>query len=695
MGKIITLGGERLGSEGKMKEYLHGYGRSSHNIGKIVTTDQAAGTLVPYFCDVATNGTTYYIDIATKVHTLPTVGPLFGLFKHQIDVFSIPIRLYIGALHNNALGIGLKMSEIKLPKVRVNATEGDENKIAQDSLLAYTGIRKMGTALGTGERLWPGIHILAYWDIYKNYYANKQEEIGYVITGSKNKAVNVELQNTEGEELSSSTTDTQTWTNDVKIEGTNYILQITYNNVANENSARQARVLLQELIDWKLEFNEKSQKYIAVPIYHTAKIDLSNEELWSAEQVNDNNPGKTWIFRPRDVKAWTSLEKNKVDNQFYGIYALAEYQALTNELQEGIVLNEFELSNIDKMREAILQTPKTTEFRFPQISNNTFILPYTAHIGNTGGIPIKSLSQTGLGIKTYLSDRFNNWLSTEWIDGTTNGINEITSVDVSDGKLSMDALILSKKMFNMLNRIAVSGGSYNDWQEAVYGVSTIRMAESPMYCGGMSSEIVFDEIVSSSAFEAGGEEQALGTLAGKGTDRGTRGGKSIKVNIEEPSMLMIIGSITPRVTYSQGNKWWTMLDTMDDLHKPELDQIGFQELVTEEFAAEDTQLQNVGGVLIPKFKSVGKQPSWIEYTTNTNESFGDFSANEALEWMVLNRKYHFNNLGELQDATTYIDPTIYNSAFADTKLTAKNFWVQIAFDITARRKMSAKQMPNL
>ena len=89
-------------------------------------------------------------------------------------------------------------------------------------------------------------------------------------------------------------------------------------------------------------------------------------------------------------------------------------------------------------------------------------------------------SQQGLGIKTYLSDMFNNWLSTEWIEGT-NGIAELTAVDVSDGTLKIDALILKRKMFDMLNRVAVSGGSYNDWQEAVYGVRTTRMAESPIY----------------------------------------------------------------------------------------------------------------------------------------------------------------------------------------------------------------------
>ena len=90
-----TLGGDRIRSESKMEVYLPNFGRSSHNVGKIIRTSQACGTIVPYWCQIGLDGTTFYIDITTKVKTLPTTGPVFGSFKHQIDVFVIPIRLYI------------------------------------------------------------------------------------------------------------------------------------------------------------------------------------------------------------------------------------------------------------------------------------------------------------------------------------------------------------------------------------------------------------------------------------------------------------------------------------------------------------------------------------------------------------------------------------------------------------------------
>jgi len=50
---------------------------------------------------------------------------------------------------------------------------------------------------------------------------------------------------------------------------------------------------------------------------------------------------------------------------------------------------------------------------------------------------------------------------------------------------------------------------------------------------------------------------------------------------------------------------------------------------------------------------------------------------------------------EEQAKAFFGDPSKYNFIFAETQLDAQNFWAQIGVDITARRKMSAKIMPNL
>ena len=58
--------------------------------------------------------------------TSPTVGPLFGSYKVQLDIFEIPLRLYNAKLHMNKLGVGMDMSKILLPQVdiHVNNTTG-------------------------------------------------------------------------------------------------------------------------------------------------------------------------------------------------------------------------------------------------------------------------------------------------------------------------------------------------------------------------------------------------------------------------------------------------------------------------------------------------------------------------------------------------------------------------------------------
>lgn len=279
-------------------------------------------------------------------------------------------------------------------------------------------------------------------------------------------------------------------------------------------------------------------------------------------------------------------------------------------------------------------------------------------------------------------------MKTDWITGP-GSISDITAVNTENGFFTIDTLNLANKVYNMLNRIALSGGSYNDWVTTVYDGKHFMAPETPMYQGGLSKEIVFQEVVSNAASDA----QPLGTLAGRGVlSKKHKGGKSI-INVKEPSYLMGIVSITPRLDYSQGNTWDTTLKTMDDFHKPALDEIGFQDLIQEQMAWWTTNYGSGQWVQ----KSAGKVPAWINYMTAVNQVRGNFAIRGNEMFMTLNRRYEKSLAGgpNIDDLTTYIDPVKFNNIFAETSLDAQNFWVQIAVNITARRKMSAKIIPNL
>ena len=145
---------------------------------------------------------------------------------------------------------------------------------------------------------------------------------------------------------------------------------------------------------------------------------------------------------------------------------------------------------------------------------------------------------------------------------------------------------------------------------------------------------------------------------------------------------MGIVSITPRVDYSQGNKWDVNLETIDDLHKPALDAIGFQDLITDQMAWFDTRFNLDGQTKI--FRSAGKQPAWINYMTNVNQVRGNFAEQTDQMFMTLNRRYeseYFEGQVRIKDLTTYIDPSKFNHVFAYTRRDAQNFWTQIGVNI--------------
>ena len=652
-----TLGGNRLGSGAGTQIETKGFQRSSHDMGYIWKSSASAGTLIPFMVEPILPGSSMDIDLETIVMTQPTIGPLFGSYKIQLDVFLCPIRLYNAYLHMNALNIGLDMNQIKLPQMHLTAESfifdkhgyiDDNSQINPSSLLSYLNIRGLGQGNAQViEREFNALSYLMYWDIYKNYYANKQEGIGVYINNTLDASV-------------------------LSMESCYWNMQTIFNTEIQ--------------IDGK-------QKDVCVIGYSTSSEDVEINYTtirikFNGIAIQINNVFNT-ITTTRNY-SYTYVQCTNLRPEYRGLnlWEIENNIAETNiSLNSKPILDTFPLENIDEMRMKILTTQSKS---VPFIINQDFDkAPYNnvdfrkTVDGQTTWV--KQSSQQHLGIKTYQSDLFNNWINTEWIDGD-NGVNAITAVDTSSGEFTMNALNMAKKVYEMLNGIAGSGGTYNNWVEVVFDHQGFRSYETPVYLGGLIRELSFDEVVNNS----GSEGQPLGSLAGRGQMTQKKKGGKINVRVDEPSYIMGIFSLTPRVDYSQGNKWDNNLKTMDDFHKPYLDEIGFQDLITDQMHWADTAI--IEGEVT--YKSAGKVPAWINYMTNVNQVRGNFADEKQQMFMTLNRRYDVGRNG-IEDLTTYIDPSKFNHIFADTRLDAQNFWVQIKVDNIARRKMSAKVMPNL
>ena len=140
-----------------MQVEFDGYQRATFNLDKVVRTTASIGTLIPVYKNVALPEDTWDIGIHMEVYTGPTVGPVFGSLKGQIDWFTADFRLYNSYLHNNKLRIGNNISQVKFPIITLTArpidldTVQDLNsaQINPSSIAAYMGIRGIGVTPST------------------------------------------------------------------------------------------------------------------------------------------------------------------------------------------------------------------------------------------------------------------------------------------------------------------------------------------------------------------------------------------------------------------------------------------------------------------------------------------------------------------------------------------------------------------
>lgn len=621
-----SIGKNTLGGGNSMQVDLKTYNRSTHNLSYAWRSSMGIGTLVPCMKLIGLPGDTFDIDIDTKVMTHPTVGPLFGSYKMQIDIFTAPFRLYNSMLHNNALNIGLDMDKVKLPiyyqAMDSDGTIEDSTRLtySSSSILTYLGQRNI-TNYNTNKKAIAGQAVpwLSYLDIFKNFYANKQEADFYYLV--KSEYINTTLTSRA----------------------------IDYDQTGKLTTGGTIEIVNMTLEQWN-----------------------ASGEVYGTETQGGT---KKWLNSIEINKYWAPSKKG---NNVLLTFKRGQYWKFGNEARykNDSYIQKAGLETLDDLREAILS--KTTgQFQLNKTTNKYF----NDVLGESNGKWNLKEAGCGLILKTYQSDIFTNWIKTEWITGE-NGISAVTAISTAGDKFTIDQLNLSKKVYDMLNRIAVSGGTYQDWVETVYTSGWEVHTETPMYEGGLSTEIEFQEIVSNSA----SGDEPLGTLAGRGINTQKKGGQ-LHIKINEPCYIIGIASITPRVDYCQGNDFDTELRTLNDLHKPALDGIGYQDLLTSQAAG-----------WVNTSKAYGKTVAWINYMTNFNKTYGTFAENGNEAFMVLNRIFEPKN-GDFTsseiDNTSYVDPSKYNYIFAETTTESQNFWVQIGFGIEARRVMSAKQIPNL
>lgn len=670
----FTFGGDRLGTGAGFTVDTRAYSRSTHNLGRLTRTNMGIGMLPVAYTNIAKRGDVWDIDLNANILTHPTNGPMYGSYEYRAAVFTADLRLYNKLLHNDAQDIGMNIKQVLWPQMRLNGKNidvhenGDWNaqQIDQSSLLANIGIRGLGTledpnGVGRVEIKRNALFLLSYWDMYKVYIANKQEGIGMVITPEViNETPTISRQGTYtndgelGQNLSGLT------------PGEVITISATENITVTGKGITENNILVQE---------SGSSELMMLSGYNWSNI------------IRTPGSGDTVTYQFINRGTYFNFEV-QTNGSVIVVDPLVEITV--NEIH----LEEFPLTAIDDMREKIFAQPKTSPLTIGYTGEEQHGMPYDATTGQTiisamGEIGDESNMRSfyrwaGLGVVTYKADRWQTWLNSDWVENITN----MSAVDTTGGSFTMDALNVAKRIYTFYNDVAASGGSYTDWLTAVDGMEKSGASETPVYRGGFSCQVTFDEVISSS--EAG--DQPLGTLGGTGTVIRKEGGK-IRWKAEENSLVFIVHWLVPHIDYHQGNMWHTKLETLDDLHKPIYDAIGYQEKTTDQMAAWDTIVDPTTGE--ETFFSAGKEPAWTEYMSHWNENYGSFTRENDEAFMVLNRRYQMDENGRIEDLTTYVDPTKYLYPFAYTGLDYGPFWVQLNTHAEVRRIMSGAKQPHI
>lgn len=294
----------------------------------------------------------------------------------------------------------------------------------------------------------------------------------------------------------------------------------------------------------------------------------------------------------------------------------------------------------------------------------------------------------GLSFCTPMPDINTSWISdTEYADWLAKAI-----VPVSSNQVKYEDIITASSLYRRAAKLALGDGTFDDFYAAVNGIRADTKATVPQYVGGFSRNLDFQQIRST----AETSEANLGSYAGYMSQ--ASGGHLVNFFTREPGYLITIMTVYPEFTYGGGIDSSLLKIRIEDFYSPDFANIGYQPRLLREVQA----FYNVDypdGSLVgePKYNAsltndvaIGYQPAWTEYTTAVNRSYGDLGPGGEKDFWTFHAPYIYNGF-----SFEYINPKDFSYIFATNDLTVDNYFVQVGFNIKARRSIPKRLMPSL
>lgn len=294
----------------------------------------------------------------------------------------------------------------------------------------------------------------------------------------------------------------------------------------------------------------------------------------------------------------------------------------------------------------------------------------------------------GLSFCTPMPDVNTSWISdTEYADWLAKAI-----VPVSSNQVRYEDIITASSLYRRAAKLALGDGTFDDFYAAVNGIRADTKSTVPQYVGGFSRNLDFQQIRST----AETSEANLGSYAGYMSQ--ASGGHLVNFFTREPGYLITVMTVYPELTYGGGIDSALLKTRVEDFYSPDFANIGYQPRLLREVQAFLSVDYPKGSLLgTPQYglgtvnsSAIGYQPAWTEYTTAVNRSYGDLGPGGEKDFWTFHAPYVYGGF-----SFEYINPADFSYIFATNDLTVDNYFVQVGFNIKARRSIPKRLMPSL
>jgi hypothetical protein len=149
-----------------------------HDLSHYLRTSMAPGLGYPILCVPCNAGDQHQLEFKHLMNTQAILNPLYGSYRLQICVFFAGISLYIPRLWRNGF---MNPDQTGVMDVNFPFLHPDSHKpmyqVSESSLPAFLGMGYHAGRFSSSPNTFPVnlIPYLMYYDIFRHYYANRQE----------------------------------------------------------------------------------------------------------------------------------------------------------------------------------------------------------------------------------------------------------------------------------------------------------------------------------------------------------------------------------------------------------------------------------------------------------------------------------------------------------------------------------------